>query len=59
MVGSISPESRTPLLKRRIAFSRLPLVDRLMATRQLAELSRNSGSFTAVVAAIGPHEVLA
>jgi len=30
-----------------------------MVALQMAELSRNSGSFTAVVAAIGPHEVLA
>jgi len=35
------------------------LVERLMVALQMAELSRNSGSFTVFVAVIGPHEVLA
>jgi hypothetical protein len=51
MAGSFWSESRTPLSKRRIAFFRVLRIEGLMAARQLAGLSRNSGSFPAVLTA--------
>jgi hypothetical protein len=58
MTGSFLPEFRTPLPKRRFAFSLVPCIERLAAgsvAGPVAKLSRNSRSFPAVLTASEQH----